>query len=215
MMHMKRALPSNAGPARASILFITEDSLQTRMLMERIRRDNHCRCSTLPMGACSSLLRRIGPDVVVIDLAGLNQPLDAPGGIDSASWLDVAPDGITTVLINARGETPPLETRDNMVILSVEYPADLACQIIADAAADAADAATPSRRETVSGPVERLTATELAVVKRLKTGASNKALAGQLGVSIHTVKSHLYRIFGKLNCSNRSEAALWAQRMMP
>ena len=54
--------------------------------------------------------------------------------------------------------------------------------------------------------VERLTARERDVLQRLAEGLSNRAIAGALGISEHTVKFHLASIFGKLGATTRTEA---------
>ncbi|TVO38612.1 LuxR C-terminal-related transcriptional regulator [Vibrio algivorus] len=56
-----------------------------------------------------------------------------------------------------------------------------------------------------------LTRRELEILTHLKIGQSNLDIADSLFVSEHTIKSHLYRIFRKLNVSNRRQAINWAQ----
>ena len=43
-------------------------------------------------------------------------------------------------------------------------------------------------------------------------GASNKAIAGQLGLTENTVKSHISHIFDKLGVQSRAEAVAVALR---
>jgi DNA-binding NarL/FixJ family response regulator len=58
-----------------------------------------------------------------------------------------------------------------------------------------------------------LTARELEVLTLLATGASNQEIANQLSISLHTTKSHVRSILGKLHAVNRRQAArLAAQR---
>ena len=60
--------------------------------------------------------------------------------------------------------------------------------------------------------VEALTPRELEVVQQLAEGATNKAIARQLGISEHTVKYHVNAILGKLGAQSRTEAVVRATR---
>ena len=53
---------------------------------------------------------------------------------------------------------------------------------------------------------------EMEVLLLAAKGLSNKEIAQELSISIHTVQTHLSNIFGKLNVSSRTEAALLALR---
>ncbi len=53
---------------------------------------------------------------------------------------------------------------------------------------------------------ERLTPRELAVLRRLATGAPNKEIAAALSISENTVESHLRSIYAKLEVRSRTEA---------
>ena len=69
--------------------------------------------------------------------------------------------------------------------------------------------------ERVEGPIEQPAATdlserELEILRLLATGLSNKEIAGQLFLSINTVKVHLRNIFTKINVQSRTEATLYA-----
>lgn len=56
-----------------------------------------------------------------------------------------------------------------------------------------------------------LTPREVEVLRLLATGASNRAIATELVVSIPTVKTHVSRILGKLNVKSRARAAAAAR----
>jgi DNA-binding NarL/FixJ family response regulator len=51
-----------------------------------------------------------------------------------------------------------------------------------------------------------LTPRELQVLAAIGDGASNKAIARQLGISLHTVKFHIESLFRKLGVRSRAEA---------
>ncbi|MGE3285130.1 MAG: helix-turn-helix transcriptional regulator [Pseudonocardia sp.] len=57
-----------------------------------------------------------------------------------------------------------------------------------------------------------LSAREREVLALLAAGATNRAIAGRLYVSVHTVERHVANIFGKLGLRNRAAATDWAHR---
>lgn len=59
-------------------------------------------------------------------------------------------------------------------------------------------------------PAAAITARESQMLCCLAEGASNQDISDRLCVSVHTVKTHLYRIYRKLGVHSRHQAALWA-----
>ena len=55
-----------------------------------------------------------------------------------------------------------------------------------------------------------LTRREVEVLARIASGNTNEEIAENLFISIHTVKTHNYRIFKKIGANNRIQASLWA-----
>ena len=55
----------------------------------------------------------------------------------------------------------------------------------------------------------KLTAREKQVLAMVSDGKRNKVIAGDLGLSEHTVKLHLHHIFGKIGVKNRTGATRW------
>ena len=65
----------------------------------------------------------------------------------------------------------------------------------------------------VAGLVEPLTERELEVLRLLATGASNRAIAKELVVSLDTVKRHVSHLFSKLEVANRTQAVARAREL--
>jgi DNA-binding NarL/FixJ family response regulator len=63
-----------------------------------------------------------------------------------------------------------------------------------------------------SSPADQLTERELEVLVLLARGNPNKVIARRLAISEKTVKNHVTSIFQALDVSDRTQAALWAQR---
>ena len=65
----------------------------------------------------------------------------------------------------------------------------------------------------VPGIVEPLTGRELEVLVLLAAGRSNQAIAGQLVVTLDTVKKHVGHVLGKLGAASRTEAVARAREL--
>jgi len=63
----------------------------------------------------------------------------------------------------------------------------------------------PSCDGVTGAKIDLLTHRELQVAEYAAQGQSNKQIADRLALSEHTIKNHLFRIFGKLGVSNRFE----------
>ena len=68
----------------------------------------------------------------------------------------------------------------------------------------------PPLRIVSAGGVNLLTSREEQVVALVSDGLSNRSVATELGLSEHTVKKYLFRIFDKLGISSRVELVLYA-----
>jgi LuxR family transcriptional regulator, maltose regulon positive regulatory protein len=65
----------------------------------------------------------------------------------------------------------------------------------------------------IRGLAEQLTSRELEVLGMLAAGSSNQAIAGQLVVTIDTVKKHVSHLLGKFSAANRTEAVTRAREL--
>lgn len=81
------------------------------------------------------------------------------------------------------------------------------------AAPGEAATATVMARDLRSMPEDiALTQRELDVLALMAEGASNKLIARQLGISVHTVKFHVGSLLDKLDATGRTDAVAHAAR---
>lgn len=71
-------------------------------------------------------------------------------------------------------------------------------------------AASSKGNASPAGSPPKLTRREESVIRLVVQGMVNREIAEKLGLSEHTVKNYLFRIFDKLGVSNRVELALYA-----
>ena len=77
---------------------------------------------------------------------------------------------------------------------------------------DAADVAIVAAAAEAD-PEAPLTPRELEVLALLAEGASNKAIARRLGISVHTAKFHVGQVLDKLDATGRTDAVAQAARL--
>ncbi len=66
-------------------------------------------------------------------------------------------------------------------------------------------AAAPTVRAVGANGIDLLSKRELEVVRSLAEGLTNREIANRLGLSQHTIKNYLFRVFDKLGVSSRLE----------
>jgi DNA-binding NarL/FixJ family response regulator len=76
----------------------------------------------------------------------------------------------------------------------------------------AASAVLSARAERRSGGAEDLSPREREVLGLVAEGLPNKLIARRLEISEKTVKAHLTRVFQQIGVTDRTQAALWAER---
>ena len=110
---------------------------------------------------------------------------------------DAEPDEVLAgIRAGSRGESP-LHPRAARALLSARRPQS---------------AAGDDGAGTVDDPVGVLTDREVEVLSLVRGGLANKQIARRLGITERTVKAHLSSIFQRLDVTDRTQAALWAER---
>jgi DNA-binding NarL/FixJ family response regulator len=155
------------------------------------------------------------PDVVLMDLS---MP-GTDGTTATRLVLDVAPETRVVVLTSfaeADQVTGALEAGAVGYLLKDSEP-DVLVRALRDAAAGgsplsprAATALLPRRRTPT--PATGLSDREREVLALVAEGLPNKLIARRLDIAEKTVKAHLTRVFAVLGVTDRTSAALWAQR---
>ena len=64
-------------------------------------------------------------------------------------------------------------------------------------------------------PDQQLSSREVEVLRLVAAGLANKQIARRLGIAERTVKAHLTNIFTRIDVTDRTQAALWAERNLP
>ena len=65
---------------------------------------------------------------------------------------------------------------------------------------------------TARSPADSLSEREREVLAMVAEGLPNKLIARRLGISEKTVKAHLTSVFRRIDVTDRTQAALWAER---
>lgn len=156
------------------------------------------------------------PDIVLMDLS-----MPILDGVEATrAVLAVRPE-VRVIMLTSFGENAKilaaLEAGAIGYLLKDTEPEDIA-RAVRDAAAGgsplsprAATALLPGNRPART-TADSLTAREREVLTLVATGLPNKSIARRLEISEKTVKAHLTRVFTVLGVSDRTSAALWAQR---
>jgi DNA-binding NarL/FixJ family response regulator len=160
------------------------------------------------------LLHATTPDAITRDVDALPPIpilalLRGPPNVDAIQRLlgagirGVLPEDSTAEEIAAASEAAAA----GLVVLPSEQVADLVASRPLAVARD-----FPETRSRPNSQAPALTPREREILGMLAEGMPNKLIASRLGISDHTVKTHLEAIFDKLGASNRADAVARAVR---
>ena len=165
----------------------------------------------------AALVTELEPDIVLMDLSmpGLDG-IEATRAVLQA-WPTAKVIMLTSFSENAR-ILAALEAGAVGYLLKDTEPEDV-IRALRDAAdggvplsPKAARALLPGNRPAGNASADALSAREREVLTLVAVGLPNKSIARRLTISEKTVKTHLTRVFTVLGVSDRTSAALWAQR---
>ena len=166
----------------------------------------------------SSSLELVEADVMVLALEpGESPPLPLRAQPDAAARLpgvvllgdEPASAWATRALRNgAQGALLRTATAEQIMAAVLAVAAGLTVRETADAGALQA-----TRAPLPTGNPVTLTGREVEILGLLAEGLGNKTIAARLGISEHTVKTHVTSVFAKLEVSTRAEAVANAIRL--
>jgi DNA-binding NarL/FixJ family response regulator len=162
-------------------------------------------------------VRQLDPDLVLMDLS-----MPTMDGIEATRAVLAARPATKVIILTSFAEHArlhaALEAGAVGYLLKDAEPDDI-IRALRDAAAGgvplsprAAAALLPENRPTSHATLDALTPRERDVLALVATGLPNKTIARRLAISEKTVKAHLTRVFTVVGVSDRTSAALWAQR---
>lgn len=189
------------------LIFVVDDHPLMReavvMLFRRIKSD----ATIVEMDRVAAIAQHAAnhgsPDMICLDLK-----LPDTHGVSGVREVRAAFPHIPLVVLSA---SPATDYED----LALEAGADLYLEKAAGASQLAQSLRALVAPESEFGDAapenEKLSKRQKQLLKLLDDGLSNRDIAEQLGISEHTVKVHLWRLFRRLEVKSRTQATHWAR----
>lgn len=197
------------------VLVVEGQALLAKMLVQTLRSDTRIEVVGEARALDATKLRQQRPDIIIVDI-------------------DDAEIAFAEFVATARRVLPPVRICVLTELLSVELmkrcldlgadayivkdilPSDFidAVTLVAggEAFVDPRIAGRLLRLINGVNDSEGLSFREAQIVRLIVEGLSNKEIASALYLSERTIKNHVSRIFAKLNCSDRTQVAVYALR---
>ena len=155
------------------------------------------------------------PDVVLMDLE-----MPVLDGIEATRRIRIAQPGVAVVVLTSFSDRErilrALDAGAAGYLLKDAEPAELRRAIEAAARGEAPldPKAARALLSARAGPtaVQSLSEREREVLAMVAEGLPNKLIARELAISEKTVKAHLTKVYREIGVTDRTQAALWAQR---
>jgi DNA-binding NarL/FixJ family response regulator len=163
-----------------------------------------------------ALVEELHPDVVLMDLS-----MPVLNGVEATRRIVAANDrDVRVVVLTSFADRDQimaaLDAGASGYLLKDAEPEEIT-RGIRSAARGEAPLAPKAAREVLAARGERRPTADLSkreedVLRLVAQGHPNKVIARELSISEKTVKAHLTHIFQRIGVSDRTQAALWAQR---
>lgn len=164
------------------------------------------------------LCAELAPDVVLMDLS-----MPGMDGAEATRLIRASCPDTQVVVLSSSSDGDrvwgALDAGAVGYLLKDSEPAQLRAALMAvgrdESPLDPRAARSMLETRRTAGPGVELTVREKEVLGLVARGLANKQVARRLGITERTVKSHLGSIFQRIGVSDRTSAALWAQRHLP
>lgn len=161
------------------------------------------------------------PDVVLMDIE-----MPHRDGVEATRLIAAEAPGVRVVALTTFGETDKItaaieagavgyllkDTEPHELIAAVRTAAAGGAPLSPRAASALVERVRTGRVAPPTVAASALTNREREILSMVVAGAANKVIARRLGISEKTVKGHLTNVFTRLGVSDRTQAALWAER---
>ena len=164
--------------------------------------------------AAVALARQYLPDVVLMDLQ-----MPGTGGVAATLAITEGVPGVQVLVLTSFSDTDrilaALDAGAVGYLLKDAEPEDLLDGVRAVSRGESPIHPRAARQlllARASGSTVELSPRETEVLRLVVAGLANKQIARRLGITERTVKAHLTSVFQRIGASDRTQAALWAQR---
>jgi DNA-binding NarL/FixJ family response regulator len=204
---------TRVGTAQATVLVVDDHALVRRGVANIIshERDLHVVAEAADGAEAVAAFERYRPDVTLLDLR-----MPVMEGVEAVRQIRLR-DPQAKVIVLTTYDTDEDITRalkagaKAFILKDISATALIAC--IHDVLAGKTYLAPTAAAKLAEGVARvQLTPRELATLRLMADGRSNKEIANELGISERTVKTHLGHLFEKLGVTSRTEAAKVAAR---
>ena len=214
------ALDEQVGPKSIRVLVADNTRIHTQLLTDALRRDRHLEV----IGSAShsrDLLDAVTTHKIDVVVLASNLDEEAGRGLELLRELrNSHPQAQAIILLDSSKREAVVEAfragarglfsrHESLETLSKCVRAVSEGQVWANGQqtlfAVEALATSPTMRTAAAGGLSQLSKRELDVVHCLAEGLTNREIAERLGLSQHTIKNYLFRVFDKLGVSSRLE----------